>query len=55
MYFTGLVIYGILNNYWSSLPFLLMFMMGFWYVVVGSLPQSGQNQQIPEPDRPAAA
>jgi cellulose synthase/poly-beta-1,6-N-acetylglucosamine synthase-like glycosyltransferase len=55
MYFTGLVIYGILNNYWSSLPFLLMFMMGFWYVVVGSLPQSFQNHQVPKPDRPAAA
>ena len=55
MYFTGLVFYGILNNYWSSLPFLIMFMMGFWYVVVGSLPQLGQNRQMIKPDRPAAA
>jgi len=52
MYFTGLVIYGILNNYWSSLPFLLMFMMGFWYVVAGSLPQLVQNRSSSEPDSP---
>ena len=53
VYFTSLVIFGILNNYWSSLPFLIMFMMGFWYVVAGSFPQLFQSRECNEVDRPA--
>jgi cellulose synthase/poly-beta-1,6-N-acetylglucosamine synthase-like glycosyltransferase len=52
LYFTGLVIFGILNNYWNSIPFLLMFMLGFWYVVAGSLPQLLQNRPTTEPNVP---
>jgi cellulose synthase/poly-beta-1,6-N-acetylglucosamine synthase-like glycosyltransferase len=54
MYFTGLVIFGILNKSWSSLPFLLMFAMGFWYVVAASFPQFFRNRQNIQPDGPAA-
>ncbi len=54
LYFTGVVIFAILNNYWNSLPFLLMFMLGFWGVVAGSFPSLFQNRQPDEPDGPAA-
>jgi len=39
IYFTWVTIYGVSNNYWLSVPFYLLFMGGFWYVVAGSLPQ----------------
>lgn len=45
VYFTGVVIFAILNNYWNSVPFLIMFMLGFWYVVAGSFPQLFQSRQ----------
>ena len=45
VYFSGLIILAILKNYWLSLPFLLMFSIGFWYVVAGSLPGLFQNRQ----------
>ena len=54
LYFTGVVIFTILNNYWSSLPFLLIFMLGFWGIVAGSFPQLFRNRQQDEPDGPAA-
>jgi hypothetical protein len=54
LYFTGVVIFTILNNYWSSLPFLLIFMLGFWGIVAGSFPQLFRNRQPDEPDGPAA-
>lgn len=55
VYFTGTVIFAILNNYWNSVPFLIMFMLGFWYVVAGSFPQLFQNRQPEPPVDPAAA
>ena len=39
LYFTAVTIFGILQNQWLSVPFYLLFMEGFWYVVAGSLPQ----------------
>ena len=39
LYFSTVFIYACLKNYWSSVPFLLLFAMGFWYVAWGSLPQ----------------
>ena len=54
LYFTGVVIFTILNNYWSSLPFLLIFMLGFWGIVAGSFPALLQNRQSKETDSPAA-
>ncbi|MES2705990.1 MAG: cellulose synthase family protein [Verrucomicrobiota bacterium] len=53
LYFTGVVIFAILNNYWNSVPFLIMFMLGFWYVVAGSFPQLFQNKQSEPPAGPA--
>jgi cellulose synthase/poly-beta-1,6-N-acetylglucosamine synthase-like glycosyltransferase len=53
LYFTSLVIFAILNNYWSSLPFLLMFTMGFWYVAAASLAPLFQNRPSIDPDGPA--
>jgi cellulose synthase/poly-beta-1,6-N-acetylglucosamine synthase-like glycosyltransferase len=44
IYFTIVTIYGILENYWLSVPFYLLFTFGFWYVVVGSLPQLFQSR-----------
>src|SRR6185436_17523674 len=35
IYFTLVVIFGILEKNWLGVPFYLLFMMGFWYVVVG--------------------
>lgn len=52
LYFTGVVIFAILNNYWNSLPFLLMFMLGFWYVIAGSFPRSPKIDPAPEPNGP---
>ena len=54
LYFTGVVIFTILNKYWSSLPFLLIFMLGFWGIVAGSFPSLLQNRQLNKPDSPAA-
>ncbi len=53
LYFTSLVIFAILNNYWSSLPLLLMFSMGFWYVAAASLAPLFQNRPSIDPDGPA--
>ena len=39
IYFTVVTIYGILEKSWLSVPFYLLFMGGFWYVVAGSLPK----------------
>jgi len=45
IYFTIVTIYGILNNYWLSVPFYLLFTFGFWYVLLaGSVPQLFQNR-----------
>ena len=54
VYFTGVVIFTILNNYWSSLPFLLIFVLGFWGVVAGSFPSLFPNRLPDESDGPAA-
>ncbi len=54
VYFTGVTIFAILNNYWNSLPFLLIFVLGFWGVAAGSLAPMLQSRQKEEPDRPAA-
>ncbi len=54
LYFTGVVIFTILNNYWSSLPFLLIFMLGFWVIVAGSFPSLFRNRQSDESEGPAA-
>lgn len=55
VYFTGVVIFGILNKHWFSLPFLLMFMSGFWYVAAGSLAQALRNRPTDASGSPAAA
>ncbi len=55
IYFTGVVIFGILNKHWFSLPFLLMFMSGFWYVAAGSLAQALRNRPSNEPGNPVVA
>ncbi|RYD28760.1 MAG: glycosyltransferase, partial [Verrucomicrobiaceae bacterium] len=55
IYFTGVVIFAILNNYWYSVPFLIMFMLGFWYVVAGSLQRLFPNRQSEPSGGPAAA
>lgn len=55
VYFTGVVIFGVLNKHWFSLPFLLMFTSGFWYVAAGSLAQALRNRPSDEASRPAAA
>lgn len=54
LYFTGVTIFAILNKSWSSLPFLLMFALGFWYVVAGSVAQLIQNRQFQPAGGPSA-
>ncbi len=39
LYFTFVVIWAMFKNFWTSVPFLLLFMTGFWYVVLGSMPK----------------
>jgi cellulose synthase/poly-beta-1,6-N-acetylglucosamine synthase-like glycosyltransferase len=39
LYFTYLVMYAFANEIWSSLPFMILFMLGFWYVATGSVAQ----------------
>lgn len=45
IYFTLVTIYGIWENRWLSVPFYLLFMFGFWYVVAGSLSQLFQTRE----------
>jgi hypothetical protein len=52
IYFTGLTIYYILNNNWPSVLFMGLFMLGFWYVAVGSLPMPNRSDS---PEKPAPA
>lgn len=44
-YFTFLVIMALFENNWTSVPFLALFMLGFWYVAVGTLPQRGEANE----------
>ena len=38
-YFTCLTMYAFAAEIWSSLPFMILFMVGFWYVATGSVAQ----------------
>ncbi len=49
LYFTVITILGILENNWLSVPFYLLFMGGFWYVVAGSLPQLFPSRSSEDP------
>jgi hypothetical protein len=49
LYFTAVTYFGILKNQWLSVPFYLLFMGGFWYVVAGSLPQLLPSRRSEEP------
>jgi cellulose synthase/poly-beta-1,6-N-acetylglucosamine synthase-like glycosyltransferase len=42
-YFTMLVIFAVLRNDWSSVPFLVLFMLGFWFVALGTLPSRNES------------
>jgi cellulose synthase/poly-beta-1,6-N-acetylglucosamine synthase-like glycosyltransferase len=53
-YFTGLLIYGILKFQWMNLPFWALFAFGFWYVVLGSLPQLLPGRTVDSPDNASA-
>ena len=55
VYFTIALISAFLKNYWSSVPFLLLFMAGFWYVVWGSLPQLFPGSRKEDDSGPVAA
>lgn len=55
LYFTGLLIYGILKNQWFSVPFYALFAFGFSYVVLGSLPQLLPSRNTEESSDPPAA
>ena len=44
-YFTILTIMVILNNKWAQVPNLALFMLGFWYVVLGALPKRGEESE----------
>lgn len=55
LYFTGLLIYGILKNQWFSVPFYALFAFGFSYVVLGSLPQLFPSRGSEEPGDTTAA
>ena len=49
-YFTGLTIYAVLNYQWTNVPFLALFMLGFWYVAIGTLPgRSDSTEPAPAP------
>ncbi len=48
-YFTCLTIWAILNAQWPSVPFLALFMLGFWYVAIGTLPGRGEADAAPAP------
>jgi hypothetical protein len=37
-YFTGLTILALYTFQWTNVPFLALFMLGFWYVAIGTLP-----------------
>lgn len=39
MYFTGIFVYALTLGMWGTLPFLLLFLIGFWYVAGLSLAQ----------------
>lgn len=54
LYFTAVVAFAVAMNYWSSVPFLVLFMLGFWYVVWGSLQFPGRRNASGH-DGPAAA
>lgn len=50
LYFTFLTIMAIVNGNWTSVPFLTLFMLGFWYVALGSLPlpsRQGSDDSTP--------
>jgi cellulose synthase/poly-beta-1,6-N-acetylglucosamine synthase-like glycosyltransferase len=54
IYFTVVTVFGVLEKNWLSVPFYLLFMGGFWYVVAGSLPQDLASRSTNEPtDSPA--
>ncbi len=55
IYFTIISILGILENNWLSVPFYLLFMGGFWYVVAGSLPQLFPARITDDPGEAPAA
>ncbi len=38
IYFTGAVIWALSSQYWGSLPFMLLFLTGFWMVSLGLAP-----------------
>jgi hypothetical protein len=37
LYFTYLTMFAVAADIWSSVPFMFLFMFGFWYVAIGSL------------------
>lgn len=39
LYFTYLTMFAVAADIWSSVPFMILFMFGFWYVAIGSLMQ----------------
>ncbi len=43
-YFTFLTILAIYRSSWASVPFLLLFMLGFWYVAIGTLPSRSDSE-----------
>ena len=45
LYFTFLVIMAFLYENWTSVPFLALFMLGFWYVAIGTLPGRGESSE----------
>jgi len=55
LYFTAALISAFLKNYWSSVPFLLLFSAGFWYVAWGSLPQLFPAARNEDENGPIAA
>ena len=39
LYFSYLTLFSIAADIWSSVPFMMLFTFGFWYVAIGSLMQ----------------
>jgi cellulose synthase/poly-beta-1,6-N-acetylglucosamine synthase-like glycosyltransferase len=57
LYFTVSVVYAIANGLWGTLPFLSLFVGGFWYVALLSLFQGrvAAESAVGAPPRPAVA
>lgn len=49
LYFTFLVIMAAYNENWMSIPFLALFMLGFWYVAIGTLPERNDDNEVITP------